>query len=230
MRSDSLIKIDIEHLSIETTTKGEVLELYLPTSKTNSDGETKTLPQMPYLCPVIALKDWLDASHLLDDTGSLFRKVDQWGNVSHKSKMDASGKTSKGLHIDSVVKMMRSAFKKAGLPAERYSSHSLRRGLDNWMTENGATLRETMEWVGWTDERSAIRYQDAKDSLPYELATLKKKPVDEAIETLRDLASRAAKSSSINLEQHRQLLTALSLFEQLGAGISPVTLPYDNAE
>ena len=35
----------------------------------------------PAICPVQALRDWLDTSHTL--FGPVFRKIDRWGTLEH---------------------------------------------------------------------------------------------------------------------------------------------------
>ena len=47
--------------------------------------------------------------------------------------------------------------------AELYSSHSLRRGFANWATSNGWDLKTLMEYVGWKNVQSAMRYVDSAD-------------------------------------------------------------------
>ena len=67
-----------------------------------------------------------------------------------------------GLHAGSFVPLLRTLFRAAGLPApDSYSSHSLRRGF--WANSNGWDLKMLMEYVGWKDVRSAMRYIDAAD-------------------------------------------------------------------
>ena len=66
-----------------------------------------------------------------------------------------------------VLPLLRQRLKEAGvLEAEQYSSHSLRRGFVNWATQQGWSLNELMEYVGWRDLQSAVRYLEA--STPFE--------------------------------------------------------------
>ena len=60
--------------------------------------------------------------------------------------------------------LLRTLFQCAGLPqADRYSSHSLRRGFATWANANQWDIKMLMEYVGWKDVRSAMRYIDAAD-------------------------------------------------------------------
>jgi integrase len=47
--------------------------------------------------------------------------------------------------------------------AEQYSGHSLRRGFASWATSNGWDLKTLMEYVGWRDVQSAMRYMESAD-------------------------------------------------------------------
>lgn len=52
----------------------------------------------------------------------------------------------------------------AGLPdTDEYSSHSLRRGFAGWANANGWDVKALMEYVGWRDVHSAMRYIDGGD-------------------------------------------------------------------
>ncbi|MNO06093.1 Phage integrase family protein [compost metagenome] len=50
------------------------------------------------------------------------------------------------------------------MPAELYTSHSLRRGFATWATANGWDIKSLMSYVGWKDVKSAMRYVDASHS------------------------------------------------------------------
>ena len=62
------------------------------------------------------------------------------------------------------VRLLRTIFDDAGLAfAMQYSGHSLRRGFANWATANGWDIKTLMEYVGWRDVHSAMRYVDTAD-------------------------------------------------------------------
>jgi integrase len=52
---------------------------------------------------------------------------------------------------------MKSGVRHVGYP-DQYSSHSLRRGFGNWASSNGWDLKTLMEYVGWKNVHSAMRY------------------------------------------------------------------------
>jgi len=147
-RSDELSRLQIEHITVEP---GRGMTIFLPRTKTDHVGTTHRAPALSRLCPVAAYEAWLAASGLT--RGPVFRRIDRWGKIA-----DA------GLQAASVVPLLRTLFQEAGLPeAARYSSHSLRRGFAPWANANQWDLKMLMEYVGWKDVRSAMRYIDAAD-------------------------------------------------------------------
>lgn len=44
------------------------------------------------------------------------------------------------------------------LPSEIYSAHSIRRGFATWAASSGWDIKTLMEYVGWSDMKSALRY------------------------------------------------------------------------
>lgn len=47
------------------------------------------------------------------------------------------------------------------MSADLYSAHSLRRGFANWAAANGWDVKSLMEYVGWKNVQSAMRYVEA---------------------------------------------------------------------
>lgn len=81
--------------------------------------------------------------------GAVFRRLDRWENLSDD-----------GLHPGSLISLLRQILQRAGISAELYTSHSLRRGFATWATANGWDLKALMTYVGWKDIKSAMRYID----------------------------------------------------------------------
>ncbi|MBB5499616.1 site-specific integrase [Paraburkholderia sp. MM5384-R2] len=149
-RSDELGRLQIEHIAIEP---GRGMTLFLPRTKGDRAqlGTTFRAPALSRLCPVAAYEAWVAASGLTE--GPVFRSIDRWGHVSED-----------GLHAGSFVPLLRTLFRAAGVPApDSYSSHSLRRGFATWANSNDWDIKMLMEYVGWKDVRSAMRYIDAAD-------------------------------------------------------------------
>ncbi len=163
-RSDELIHLRLCDLTFNWDESPPNFELYLPRSKTDVDGkgQTKKLQALKELCPMMALRDWIEVScegveslRLNNSELPIFVKVSAWGVIG-----------TQNIHANSVNKMLKTLFKKAGIKSENYSSHSMRRGLANWIIKKEASMSDLMEWVGWSDTRTAMRYIDGRDSLP----------------------------------------------------------------
>lgn len=149
-RGDELIRVQVEHLRL---VPGEGMTCFLPRSKGDRQavGTTYKVPALSRLCPVTAIVEWSAAADLTQ--GPLFRGVDRWGRVSETP-----------LHPNSLIPLLRRLFTAAGLPdAADYSSHSLRRGFAGWANANGWDVKALMEYVGWRDVHSAMRYLDGGD-------------------------------------------------------------------
>ncbi|MDI3271531.1 site-specific integrase [Pseudomonas sp. AL03] len=143
-RSDELCRVQIEHVQAAV---GSGITLYLPRTKSDREnlGKTYQTPALQRLCPVQAYIDWITESALV--RGPVFRGIDRWGNLSEE-----------GLHANSVIPLLRQALERAGIPAEHYTSHSLRRGFATWAHQSGWDLKSLMSYVGWKDMKSAMRY------------------------------------------------------------------------
>lgn len=148
-RADELVNLRIEHVDLSPA-KG--LTCYLPRSKGDRtlEGRTFRSPALSRLCPVAAFEAWIELSGL--KKGPVFRKIDQWGHIADE-----------GLAANSLIPLLRRLFTEAGIenPGD-YSSHSLRRGFAGWARSNGWDMKELMEYVGWRDFKSAMRYLDAE--------------------------------------------------------------------
>lgn len=145
-RSDELCRLQVEHIQAEA---GSGMTLYLPFSKGDRQnlGTTYQAPALKQLCPVQAYLAWIGVAGL--NQGAVFRGIDRWGNLSEE-----------GLHPGSMITLLRQILQRAGVPAELYTSHSLRRGFATWASANGWDLKTLMTYIGWKDMKSAMRYVD----------------------------------------------------------------------
>jgi integrase len=149
-RSDELCRMLVEHTKINP--KGD-LEIYLARSKTISAGEAYVAPTLQRLCPVSAYNDWIYNASLND--GPVFRKIHKSGEIGNSA-----------LHPDSIGKILGRIFTSAGIiNASEFSTHSLRRGFATWAADGDWSIKELMEYVGWKDVKSAVRYIEHKDSV-----------------------------------------------------------------
>lgn len=150
-RSDELCRLQIENAVLRP---GQGLELFLPRSKGDrqNEGTVYKVPALSRLCPVEAYQAWID-THTRQQ-GSVFCAIDRWGNL---------GETA--LHPNSIIPLLRALMQRAGVAdAALYSSHSLRRGFATWASAQGWDVKMLMEYVGWRDMKSALRYIDSADS------------------------------------------------------------------
>lgn len=147
-RSDELSRLCAEHIVLNP---GEGMSLFLPHTKTLSQGVTYKAPALKRLCPATAYEEWRETAAL--SQGPAFQGINRWGHLSGRA-----------LHPASYITLLRELFKAADIAdAERYSSHSLRRGFATWASTSGWDMKTLMEYVGWKDMRSAMRYIEGAD-------------------------------------------------------------------
>lgn len=146
-RSDELVRLHVENVQIVPT---EGMTCYLDRSKGDRQtlGKTYTCPSLSRLCPVTAFAQWVALAKL--DRGPVYRGIDRWGHLSDEA-----------MHPNSLIPLLRNMLSMAGVPeVNEYSSHSLRRGFAGWARASGWDIKELMEYVGWKDIKSAMRYLD----------------------------------------------------------------------
>jgi integrase len=97
-------------------------------SKTDQEGAGREVG-LPFgasqdTCPVRSLRQWLDRAGITD--GPVFRAVGRYGHVSRR-----------GLHSDSIGKLLKRAAARAGMNVEPLGGHSLRAGCVTQAAMNG---------------------------------------------------------------------------------------------
>ncbi|MFJ2689175.1 site-specific integrase [Pseudomonas sp. NPDC087336] len=149
-RGDELARLQVEHTQAEA---GVGITFYLPYTKGDRQhqGTTFHTPALKKLCPVQAYMNWITVAGIAH--GPVFRKIDRWGNLADD-----------GINPHSLIPMLRRCFRRAGVPSDIYSSHSMRRGFATWASANGWDIKSLMSYVGWKDVKSALRYVDAGGS------------------------------------------------------------------
>lgn len=165
-RSDDLCRLRIEDLAI---TPGTGMALHLGRSKGDrqAQGRTYKVPALQACCPVEACRDWLD--YLDQETGPVFRPINRWGHIGDDA-----------LNPNSLVPLLRQVLTDAGIEsADTFSSHSLRRGFATWASASGWELKALMEYVGWQDAQTALRYIEAPSPFEHALTQIPT-AVDEA--------------------------------------------------
>lgn len=150
-RSDELCRLRIEHIKVDPA---QGMQIYLPYSKGDRHnlGTDYYAPALKYLCPVSAYLDWLSCSGL--EQGAVFRSINRWGDLG-----------TEALHPASLTGILTRIAQKTGLVEQAsYSSHSLRRGFACWANAQGWDIKALMQYVGWKDLKSAMRYINPEGS------------------------------------------------------------------
>lgn len=117
-------------------------------------GRTKTSDadhdEVVYLTgrPVEALDAWLAAARI--EAGSIFRKIDRWGNLSHRPLDPKS--------VNDIVKQRATM---AGLEASEFSAHGLRSGYLTEAANRGIPLPEAMEQSRHRSVQQASSYYNS---------------------------------------------------------------------
>ncbi|MEO7888265.1 MAG: site-specific integrase, partial [Polaromonas sp.] len=149
LRRSELVELDVRDL--ELTSEG--LLVHLRRSKTDQAGQGRKVA-VPYgrtsACPVKAICLWLAEADIA--TGAVFRGVNKAGDVSTSRLTDQS--------VSLIVKKYA---RTVGLPAERYSGHSLRAGLVTSAARAGVSLIKIQEQTGHRSVSMLTRYiRDAR--------------------------------------------------------------------
>jgi integrase len=118
-------------------------------SKTDQEGAGREVG-LPFgasqdTCPVRALRQWLDRAAIRE--GPVFRAVQRYGHVSRR-----------GLHSDSIGKLLKRAAGRAGLKAEELGGHSLRAGCVTQAAMNGVREFVIMRQTGHKTIATLRRY------------------------------------------------------------------------
>lgn len=108
-------------------------------SKTDPEGAGRDVgipySNDPKTCPVAALRTWLDVAKITE--GFVFRRVDRSGFVSRR-----------GLHSDSIGKILKRAAARTGMNVAPISGHSTRAGCVTQAAMNGVPEHIIMKQTG----------------------------------------------------------------------------------
>lgn len=144
-RRSELAQIRLSDLSF--TKDGVIVDLRI--SKTDQEGVGRKIgipfAKAPETCPVRALKAWLDAARISE--GFVFRRVDRYGYPSRR-----------GLHKDSIGKVLKRAATRAGMNVDALGGHSLRAGCVTQAAMNGVREFIIMKQTGHKTVTTLRRY------------------------------------------------------------------------
>jgi integrase len=118
-------------------------------SKTDQEGAGREVG-LPFgasqdTCPVRSLRQWLDMTGIIE--GPVFRSVGRYGHVARR-----------GLHRDSIGKLLKRAAGRAGLKVEELGGHSLRAGCVTQAAMNGVREFVIMKQTGHKTIATLRRY------------------------------------------------------------------------
>lgn len=157
-RRSELISIHIEHIQW----KEQGVDILLPHSKTDQSHEGQ-FSAVPYgkdiLCPVTALKIWLQKSNI--NQGPIFREIKKGEQLNEKS-----------LSPLSVNYILKKRARECGLTyADKLSGHSLRRGLATSASLANANLSAIMRQGRWKQVNTVMEYVEAADRFSENVAS-----------------------------------------------------------
>ena len=147
-RRSELVAIQCKHIKWEK----EGIQILVPQSKTDQThaGQYCAIPYgKDLLCPVNALKQWLDHANI--NEGYTFRRIFLNGEIE-----------TEGLSPLSVNHILKKRAKQCNISyAEQLSSHSLRRGLASSASRSGAGLPAIMRQGRWKQVNTVMEYIEA---------------------------------------------------------------------
>lgn len=145
LRRAELVGLDVADVAL--TDEGAVLTVRRSKTDQLGQGRQVGIPRgtSPTTCPVGALAAWL--ARLGEDDGPIFCSVDRNGKI-RRSRLGGSD----------VARIVKRAVGAVGLPPERYSGHSLRRGLATAAARAGVAPRDIMRQTGHRSLAMVERY------------------------------------------------------------------------
>ena len=144
LRRSELVALRVEHVAWHP--RG--LVVLVARSKADQEGRGVEVPihaAPGTLCPVDALRTWLDSARIVD--GPIFRSVSRWGRIGHDA-IDAR-------HVAAVVKR---AAKRVGLDPRSLAGHSLRAGFATTAASVGANMAEIASVTRHESDATLRRY------------------------------------------------------------------------
>jgi integrase len=144
-RRSELAQIRVSDLSFNKD--GVIIDIRV--SKTDQEGVGRKVgipfAKAPETCPVRALTTWLEGAKISE--GAVFRRVDRNGLPSRR-----------GLHKDSIGKILKRAVARAGMQVDSLGGHSLRAGCVTQAAMNGVREFIIMKQTGHKTVTALRRY------------------------------------------------------------------------
>jgi integrase len=146
LRRSELVALDVADLEFS----GQGVAITIRRSKTDQEGagEVIGIPCGNRLCPVAALRQWLDTAQISE--GAVFRRV-----IVRDGQPDT---IDERLSDKAVARTVKRAVRVAGFDPATFSGHSLRRGFATSAGEAGVDLVALMEQTRHRSEAVARSY------------------------------------------------------------------------
>jgi len=143
--------VGLQYGNLEWFDDGVVVTLERSKTDQSGEGMQRALPCSDnHLCPVTALKCWMEAidPHTESQKGAIFRRINRWDQPGTRA-MDAS----------SINLILKKLAMQAGLEgAEKFSSHSFRRGLTTSAAQAGVDFELIRKQGGWKQDATVREY------------------------------------------------------------------------
>jgi site-specific recombinase XerD len=144
-RRSELVGLDADDLLFSR----EGVQIMIRKSKADQDGGGQKLglpySETPLSCPVIALKDWMQAAQIT--SGPLFRPINRHKQVRDQRLTDKS-----------VANIVKKYAEMIGLDGDDFAGHSLRRGFATSAAQHDVDERSIMKQTRHKSERMVRRY------------------------------------------------------------------------
>ncbi len=143
--------VGLQYGNLEWFDDGVVVTLERSKTDQSGEGMQRALPCSDnHLCPVTALKHWMEAIdlHTESQNGAIFRRINRWDQPGSQA-MDAS----------SINLILKKLAMQAGLEgADKFSSHSFRRGLTTSAAQAGVDFELIRKQGGWKQDATVREY------------------------------------------------------------------------
>nr|WP_320145693.1 site-specific integrase [uncultured Anaeromusa sp.] len=162
-RRSELVALDVEDLTFFP----EGVKVFLGKAKNDPDGKGQYKGisyrrQRPEVCPVRAIKAWLDISGLT--SGPLFRSLTKNGGIRQQRLSDKA-----------VARTVKEFAERTGADPQRYAGHSLRRGFATSAALAGARERHIMKQTGHHSDKMVRRYIEESEIFSFDNMALMEK-------------------------------------------------------
>lgn len=145
LRGSELLNVQVEHISWQE----QGISLLIPKSKTDqaNEGQSCAIPSIGNaLCPCTHVTLWLEAAGI--HQGFLFPGINRWDQLGQRA-----------MTIAGLNKLIKQIAENCNWPdADKYSSHSLRRGLATSASSAGASFKSIMRQGRWQHEGTVLQY------------------------------------------------------------------------